>query len=171
MCGLIMARTDEPISEAREFARFLKSFWGLWAGLSATIFPLSNVLYATVPVPDSLKPLYVTFSTVCSLFAIAMVFVSRRQLWERHRGFSKPAGFADNPQWLRWFGGTINGLALLAFIFFIISAQSYLSDFAQATADFSFALTIGLLYYTLTFMLLTTAFSLLAIHEFMARVR
>jgi hypothetical protein len=160
--------TGNPLAEsqAREFARFVKSFWGIWAGLSATLFPLSAALFAVVPVPENFDRLYAVFGTVLSLFGMILVFVSRNDLWMRDlkaRDFEAP---------LDRFAASIKAKACFSFaiglmLFFIYLGYSALV-WSYGPNRHNPALSVLLLFpYSLAFMSMAMAFSLLATAEYM----
>ena len=141
------------LSDFREFASFLKSLWGVLAGLAGTLFPLSAALYQVVPVPSGLSGLFAAVSSILSLFSILIIFVSRETLFHfmlRRR--------SDSPLAL---------MAIVAFVLGIGSFVTYLSSVDFLRTNSQAASTIGLLNYSLAFALVTTGFCFAALAEYL----
>ncbi len=168
-----------PESQAKEFATFLRSFWGIWAGMSATLFPLSGALFAVIPVPADDAKLYAAFSTVLSLFAILVIFVTRDEIWtqhmehpghEYHASSLLGAVFAPtlitiliprsvSQRAIRFFA---MGVFFLVFYYFLFS---YFDLGLRKGIDL--VSLVAVLPYSLFFLSITLAFSIVALAEFM----
>jgi len=64
------------LAELREFLAFLRSLWGILAGVTV-VFPISNLLTAVLPLLPGSESLSTVLATLFSLFAIFVVFVLR----------------------------------------------------------------------------------------------
>jgi uncharacterized membrane protein len=80
-----MAKGQAFLDELREFLEFLRSLWGLLAGISL-FFPLSNVVIGVIPIEDGGNPfqnlspaVVVTLSTLTCIFLTFATFGRRNQ--------------------------------------------------------------------------------------------
>lgn len=80
-----MAKGQAFLDELREFLDFLRSLWGLLAGISL-FFPLSNVVIGVIPIEDGGNPfqnlspaVVVTLSTLTCIFVTFATFGRRSQ--------------------------------------------------------------------------------------------
>src|SRR3990172_3902126 len=64
------------LAELREFLAFLRSLWGILAGVTV-VFPISNLLTAVLPLLTGSERLSTVLATLFSLFAIFVVFALR----------------------------------------------------------------------------------------------
>ncbi|KEF41663.1 MAG: hypothetical protein ER33_10340 [Cyanobium sp. CACIAM 14] len=165
------AAPDGYLEELREFLGFLKNLWGLLAGLSV-FFPLSNILTGAIPlhaygsddgVFDQLSPdLITTLATVVTLFVILVTFSSRTTL----------AGVRGRRILLRraWMSFGVSLLSLLAYLVIHQTYREYAwepwgwgsGDPRKLIAELPLLIT-----YVLFFSMLTRAFVLLGLLEFL----
>ena len=79
------------LKELREFLRFLRSLWGILAGISV-LFPLSNVVVTVIPIGDGGKPfqnlspnVVTAITMVTCIFLIFATFSRRSEFTQRRR--------------------------------------------------------------------------------------
>jgi hypothetical protein len=171
--GMLMAGPREAIvgagqsflQELREFLQFLRSLWGLLAGISV-LFPLSNVLLGVIPIDgggnpfQNLSPSVVTtLTTLTCIFLTFATFGRRSQFRERlrrHR-YARSARIA--------FGSALGVLA----IYLLTSDALYRALITDnPNTELGVALYDGLFaaLYIASFALLTRAFLVLAMLEY-----
>lgn len=157
-----MAGGSSFLQELREFLQFLRSLWGLLAGIS-TLFPLSSVLFNVIPMEQGgnpfqdLKPDVVpVLATLTCVFVTFATFGRRDQFSDpqRRRRYAISARAS--------FGGAIGAIAIY------LLAHRGLYDALVHGVGF-IALYDGLFaaLYIASFVLLTRAFLLLAMLEYL----
>ena len=160
-----MAGGQAFLQELREFLQFLRSLWGLLAGISV-LFPLSNTLVGVIPLGDPQKPfqnlspgVVAVLATLTCIFVTFATFGRRDQFSnpQRRRRYATSARLA--------FVGAIGALA----IYLLAYPALYLELITETEgALLGIALYDGLFaaLYIASFALLTRAFLLLAMLEY-----
>jgi hypothetical protein len=166
-----MSGTDAPtasLPELKQFLEFVSGLWGLLAGIS-TLFPLSNLLIEVVPL-DQLPAggyAYLPGSAVSVVASLSCVFVV---LWT----------FGQRAAAVRWARATVHRRAWRCFLGALAALVLYYVLYLALAHDFYWIVlhwesgalqrllgdVLLLLLYVTCFSLLTRAFLLLALHEF-----
>lgn len=153
------------LQELRDFLRFLRSLWGLLAGISV-LFPLSNVLVTVIPIEGGGNPfqnlspgVVTTLTTLTCIFLTFATFGRRSQFSERlrRRRYATSARIA--------FAGAISSLA----IYLLTSDALYETLITeQPNSKLGIPLYDGLFaaLYIASFALITRAFLVLAMLEY-----
>lgn len=155
------------LEELHEFLRFLRSLWGVLAGISV-LFPLSNVFLAVVPISDggrpfqNVSPAVVTMVTVLTCIFLTFATFARRgrftqaQHQDRHIRYARIS-----------FAGALGALA----VYVLAPNGLYRELITESEGEAGIALYDGLFaaLYIATFALLTRAFLVLAMVEFCRR--
>ena len=157
----------EFIREFREFLVFLRSLWGLLAGIS-TFFPLSNVLLGAIPMEayeaDGVfnhlsPPLITTVATIVTLFVVLWTFGNRDQV--KQIGKRK----MQRRAWIAM-GTSMVGLMAYMVIHQIYGEYAYTWGWGSDDPRKLLAEIPLLFAYCVFFSLLTRAFMLLGMTEF-----
>jgi hypothetical protein len=160
-----MAAGQTFLQELREFLRFLRSLWGVLAGVSV-LFPLSNALLTIIPISDgqrpfqNLSPRVVTTLSVLTCIFLTFATFSRRN----HFASSKPrVRYAWTARASFVLGLAALGLYLLTpgHLYYAWITNNPGSDLGVAAYDGLFAAL-----YIATFALFTRAFLVLAMLEY-----
>lgn len=160
-----MAAGQAFVQELREFLRFLRSVWGVLAGISV-LFPLSNTLFTVIPIGMDQRPFQdLSPAVVTTLTMLTCIFLTFATFGRRDR-------FTDPKRRGRyaWFARAcfVAGLAALAVYLLAPHAlyQAWISD--HPDSDAGVAGYDGLLaaLYVATFALFTRAFLVLAMLEY-----
>lgn len=164
-------RTSKVITELKEFISFLQTLWGILAGVSV-LFPLSNALIKIIPLgewPDEgalkyFSPEQVTVVTmlIC-LFVIFHIFSKRRLL--------KTEWGKDQERRMQQKSVNSFFLGILALlVYFSITHLDFFSLFGWESDDpiFVFVDIFFLIFYSAFFGLVTRAFVLLGMIEFLS---
>lgn len=171
--------TSRVITEFKEFTSFLQTLWGILAGVSV-LFPLSNALIKIIPLgewPDEgalkyFSPEQVTVVTmlIC-LFVMFHIFCKRRLLkaeWEMSQKEFKGISFEKRMQQNSVISFFLGILALL--VYFSITHMDFHSLFGWTSDDpiFVFVDILFLIFYSAFFGLVTRAFVLLGMTEYLS---
>lgn len=159
-----MAAEHSFLKELREFLRFLRSLWGLLAGIS-TLFPLSNAFIQLIPIAGTGRPLRnLDPAGVSAVTVLTCVFLTFAAVGQR-ASFQEPARRARYAGWARLSFGI--ALALLAV--YVLGPNGFQRLLLTGSGgELNVALYDGLFaaLYVATFALLTRAFLLLALLEY-----
>ncbi len=163
--------TSKVITEFKEFISFLQTLWGILAGVSV-LFPLSNALMKIIPLGESpeegvlkyFSPEQVTVVTmlIC-LFVMFHIFSKRRLMkaeWEK-----------DQERQLQQKSVNSFFLGILALlVYFSIIHLNFYGLFGWESDDpiFVFVDIFFLIFYSAFFGLVTRAFVLLGMIEFLS---
>jgi lysylphosphatidylglycerol synthetase-like protein (DUF2156 family) len=139
-------RGARALRDLREFLAFLENLWGVLA-TATVLFPLSNLLTAVLPLLPGAERLSTVLATLFSLFAIFLVFVLRH------------VEFTDD-----WGDGDI-GFLILASIWTFVGGAAVLIVYLYVRLQPLAAGVVPVLYGSV-FGLFTTAFTLLAVVEY-----
>jgi hypothetical protein len=134
------------LAELREFLAFLRSLWGILAGVTV-VFPISNLLTAVLPLLPGSERLSTVLATLFSLFAIFVVFALRH------------VDLNDE------YGGEDSGLFIVASIWIFVGGAGVLIAYLYVRLE---PLATGLVpvLYATVFGLFAAAFTLLALVEY-----
>lgn len=163
--------TSKVIKELKEFISFLQTLWGILAGVSI-LFPLSNVLLEVIPLgkwPDEgalmyLSPEQVTVITmlIC-LFVIFYLFSKRRYMkaeWNQEQEIELQKKSVHS---------FFLGILVLLIYFSLISLDYYgIFGWESDSSPFIFMDVMYLIFYSAFFGLITRAFVLLGMIEFLS---
>jgi len=153
------------LDELREFLRFLRSLWGVLAGISI-LFPLSNVFFTVIPIADggnpfqNLSPNVVTATTMLTCIFLTFATFGRRNMFGEQRRRRRYATSAR--------ASFIVALALLS-IYLLTSDPLYrvlISDNPNYETGIGVYDGLFAALYIGTFALITRAFLLLAMLEY-----
>jgi len=160
------------VDEFRDFTNFLKNLWGILAGVSI-LFPLSNVLIQVIPLgmwPEGglayFPPALVTIlATLASLFFILWTFGQRNKILAEESNIRRQA--------MRSFLWGIAALVVYLLLAAAVRADFYSTALGWNSGDLQrvFGDVILLVAYAAFFALVTRAFVLLGLIEFMRRKR
>jgi len=146
-----------PLNALKDFIDFLRGTWGILSGISL-FFPFSNLLAKAIPVNYVDIDIFTVLSTIGSVFALFYTYASRDSYLDHDRTST------SNKKLLHI-------TALISFVVGIVSFFGYLflyltempsRDINQSLNNWFVWLT-SLLLYSLTFSLLTNAFTRLAL--------
>jgi hypothetical protein len=167
---LIVAAGQSFLQELREFLRFLRSLWGLLASISV-LFPLSNVMLRVIPIAGGGNPfqnlspgVVTTLTTLTCIFLTFATFGRRSQFSDprRRRRYATSARIA--------FVGAIGALAVYLLtpraLYPALITNNPNSELGIALYDGLFAAL-----YIASFALLTRAFLLLAMLEYIPQAK
>jgi hypothetical protein len=152
------------VQELREFLQFLRSLWGLLAGISV-FFPLSNALVTVIPIGDEAKPfqdlspgVVAVLATLTCIFVTFATFGRRDQFRDpqRRRRYATSARAS--------FGVALGALAIYVLTYpalYEILVTNGPGAIGKALYDGIYAAL-----YIASFALLTRAFLLLAMLEY-----
>jgi len=166
-----MSATDAPPSalpELKKFLEFLSGMWGLLAGIS-TLFPLSNLLLQAVP----LEPLpeggfaYLPATAVSVVATLCCVFVVLWTFSQRGLATSWTAAPVQRRAWRSFILG-LAGVILYFALYLAIANDFYWVALGWQSGDLRRLAgdVVLLILYAALFSLLTRAFVLLALFEF-----
>lgn len=117
-----MAAGQPFLQELREFLAFLHSLWGLLAGISI-LFPLSNVLFTTIPLELHGEPLFdLSPGAVTAATMVTCVFLTFATFGRRDT-FREPAR-RDHYHTV----ATVSFAGALGALFVYLTAPSILND-------------------------------------------
>jgi hypothetical protein len=163
--GASMATGQAFLQELREFLRFLRSLWGVVAGISV-LFPLSNTLFTVIPISmdqhpfQNLSPVVVT--TVTMLTCIFLTFAT----FGRRSHFAEPKRRSH----YAWYARACFVVALAALAVYLLAPHDLYKTWItnNPDSDTGIAEYDGLLatLYVATFALFTQAFLALAMLEY-----
>ncbi|GAB3842006.1 hypothetical protein GCM10029963_14280 [Micromonospora andamanensis] len=155
------------LKDLRDFLQFLRSLWGVLAGISV-LFPLSNAFVAVIPVDDGgrpfqdLPPAVVSAATMLTCIFLTFATFGRRDRFTDPRSRGRYARSARI-----CFAGALAALAAYVLapsgLYRVLITDNPDSAIGLALYDGLFAAL-----YVLTFALLTRAFLLLAMLEYFA---
>lgn len=160
-----MAAGQPFVAELRDFLRFLRSLWGILAGVSV-LFPLSNIFVAVIPIGGGdrpfkdLSPVVVTVVTMLTCIFLTFATFGRRGL------------FADPKRRERYASSArvCFVVALAALAVYVLGPNGLYRTLITNNPDSEagVALYDGLFaaLYIMTFALLTRAFLVLAMLEY-----
>ena len=154
-----MASGQTFLDELRDFLGFLRSLWGLLAGVSV-LFPLSNVLTAVIPISKNGDPFQelspatlTTWTTLSCIFITFATFGRRTQFGDpsrrRHYGWTARLSFAA---------------AMLTLAFYTLTHKDLYDDLIPGNRALYDGLYAAL--YLASFVLITRAFLVLAMLEY-----
>ena len=153
------------LQELREFLAFLRSLWGLLAGITV-LFPLSNLLITVIPIDDGGNPFQnLSPRVVTALTMVTCIFLTFATFGRRHR-FAVPAHRNRYATIAR--ASFVAALATLA-VYLLSSDSLYRALITESSdPDTGAAIYDGLFaaLYIATFALLTRAFLVLAMLEY-----
>jgi hypothetical protein len=171
--------TSKVITELKEFISFLQTLWGILAGVSV-LFPLSNALIKIIPLgewPDEgalkyFSPEQVTVVTmlIC-LFVMFHIFCKRRLLkaeWEMSQEDFKGISTEKRMQQNSVNSFFLGILALLVYLSITNLDFSYLFGWESDDPIFVFIDIFFLIFYSAFFGLVTRAFVLLGMTEYLS---
>ncbi|HEX6558753.1 MAG TPA: hypothetical protein VF021_04805 [Longimicrobiales bacterium] len=158
------------LSELQSFAEFLKSMWSILAGLSA-VFPLSNLLIDAVPVkswPDG-GFTYLPGGVISAVATICCVFVVFWTFGQRALASSWTRTFVHRRAWRSFVLGVAALVSYLA-VYLAITNDFYWSVLGWQSSDLRRMLgdVLLLLLYATSFALVTRAFIILGLFEFVS---
>lgn len=167
MQGATVATGHPFLQELREFLQFLRSLWGILAGISI-LFPLSNAFFAVIPLAGGQRPLQnlspnvVTVVTMVTCIFLTFATFGRR---DRFTDAARRGRYAWSAR--ACFAGALAALAIYVLapngLYPTLITNDPDTELGIATYDGLFG---GL--YVLTFALLTQAFLILAMLEYFA---
>lgn len=171
---MIETQASPPVlAELKAFLEFLSGLWGLLAGI-ATLFPLSSLLVQTIPLASFPGGGFAYFpSAVVSVTAtIGCIFVVLWTFGQRAAARSWSARSTHRRAWRAFLAGLFCFISYLA-IYFVIANDFYWSALHWESGDLRRIAgdVLLLALYAAGFALLTRAFVLLALFEFLKPTR
>jgi hypothetical protein len=154
-----MAAGQSFLEELRDFLAFLRSLWGLLAGISV-LFPLSNVLISVIPIDGGGNPFQnIAPSTVTTLTTLSCIFTTFATFGRRSQ-FSDP----ERRRRYGWAARLSFGAALVTLAVYTLTYHDLYDLVRNGQASLYDGLYAAL--YLASFVLITRAFLVLAMLEY-----
>ena len=153
-------RQSDLLSDVRQFLGFLSGLWGMFSSLTL-LFPLSNALVQVLPMHETQRGIYTALTTLTCCFVILYLYITRHQ--QIAVRLAKPSLYDRRVI-------AIFALGVLSALLYLPAHSSYAQilegSYSAADLEQGMMWVLGMLFYGISFVGLTTSFTLLAIVEY-----
>lgn len=153
-------RQPDLLSNVRQFLGFLSGLWGMFSSLTL-LFPLSNALVQVLPMHETQRGIYTALTTLTCCFVILYLYITRHQ--QIAVRLAKPSLYDRRVI-------AIFALGVLSALLYLPAHSSYAQilegSYSAADLEQGMMWVLGMLFYGMSFVGLTTSFTLLAIVEY-----